>query len=71
MMAPQYAEAARELEPGVRLVQLNTDAEPALAGEFGIRSVPTLTLFKSGHEVARQSGAMGTSDIVSWVRSRA
>jgi len=69
MMAPQYAEAARELEPGARVAKLNTDAEPALAGQFGIRSIPTLMLFKSGREIARQSGAMGKSDIVRWVRS--
>ncbi|HEX7233658.1 MAG TPA: thioredoxin family protein, partial [Nitrosospira sp.] len=34
-----------------------------------IRSIPTLALFKGGHEVARQSGAMNTQDIVRWVRS--
>ena len=71
MMAPQYAEAARELEPGARVAKLNTDAEPALAGQFAIRSIPTLLLFKSGREVARQSGAMGKSDIIRWVKSHA
>jgi thioredoxin 2 len=69
MMAPQYAEAAAELEPNVRLAKLNTDAEPALASQFGIRSIPTLALFKAGREVARQSGAMGKADIVRWVRA--
>jgi len=71
MMAPQYAEAAAELEPNARLVKLNTDAEPALAGEFGIRGIPTMILFKAGREVARQSGALGKSDIVRWVRTHA
>ena len=41
MMAPHYAAAAAELEPQVRLAKLNTEAEPALAREFGIRSIPT------------------------------
>jgi len=70
MMAPQYAAAAAELEPSVRLAKVNTDAEPGLANEFGIRSIPTLALFKGGREVTRQAGAMSTSDIVRWVRSR-
>ncbi len=69
-MAPQYAQAAGELEPQVRLAKLNTDAEPAVAGEFGIRSIPTLILFRAGREVARQAGALGKSDIVRWVRAR-
>jgi thioredoxin 2 len=68
-MAPQYAQAASELEPNVRLAKLNTDAEPAIAGQFGIRSIPTLALFKAGREIARQSGAMGKADIVRWVRA--
>jgi thioredoxin 2 len=67
-MAPQYVQAAVELEPHARLAKLNTDAEPALAGEFGIRSIPTLILFKAGREVSRQSGAIGKADIVRWVR---
>ena len=71
MMAPQYAAAAAELEPGVRLAKLNTDTEPGLAGELGIRGIPTLMLFKAGREVARQSGTLAKSDIVRWVRSAA
>ncbi len=69
MMAPHYAAAAAELEPQVRLAKLNTEAEPALAAEFAIRSIPTLALFKGGREVARQSGAMSKPDLVRWVRA--
>jgi len=69
MMAPYYAEAARELEPQVRLAKLNTEAEPAVAARFDIRSIPTLVLFSGGREVARQAGAMGKADIVRWARS--
>jgi thioredoxin 2 len=68
MMAPQYAAAAAELEPAARLAKINTDAETSLASEFGIRSIPTMAVFKGGREVARQSGATGKSDIVRWVR---
>jgi len=68
-MAPQYAQAAAELEPQVRLAKLDTDAAQNIAGEFGIRSIPTLMLFKSGREVARQAGAIGKADIIRLVRS--
>ena len=68
-MAPQYSQAAAELEPEVRLAKLNTDAAQNIAGEFGIRSIPTLMVFKSGREVARQAGAMGKADIIRWVQS--
>ncbi len=68
-MAPQYAAAASELEPEVRLTKLDTDAAQGLAAEFGIRSIPTLMIFKGGHEVARQAGALGKADIVRWVRA--
>jgi thioredoxin 2 len=69
MMAPQFVQAAAELEPRVRLAKVNTDAEQMLGTRFGIRSIPTLALFKGGREAARQPGAMGAADIVRWVRS--
>jgi thioredoxin 2 len=48
----------------VRLVKVDTEAEPALAAEFGIRSIPTLVLFGGGREIGRQAGAMSAQDIV-------
>lgn len=67
-MAPWFAEAAGLLEPNVRLAKLDTEAEQAIGARFGIRSIPTLALFKGGREIARQAGAMGAQDIVRWVR---
>ena len=69
MMAPQFAQAAAQLEPEVRFAKLDTEAAQATAARFGIRSIPTLMLFKDGREVARQPGAMGAADIVRWVQS--
>ena len=69
MMAPAFEQAARELEPRMRLAKVDTEAEPALGARFGIRSIPTLALFHAGREVARQAGAMGAADIVRWARS--
>ncbi|EXJ13308.1 thioredoxin TrxC [Imhoffiella purpurea] len=66
MMAPAYQQAASQLEPRVRLVKVDTEAEQTLGARYGIRSIPTLALFKGGREIARQPGAMGTADIVRW-----
>ncbi|SFN04192.1 thioredoxin [Formivibrio citricus] len=70
MMAPQFAQAASLLEPGLRLGKVDTEAHPAPGNRYGIRSIPTLVLFQNGREVARQAGAMGAQEIVRWVRSR-
>jgi thioredoxin 2 len=68
-MAPAFEQAARELEPRMRLAKVNTEAAQNLAARFNIRSIPTLALFSGGREVARQPGAMGAADIVRWARS--
>ncbi|HHQ43159.1 MAG TPA: thioredoxin TrxC [Chromatiales bacterium] len=67
MMAPVFEEAARRLEPRVRLAKLDTDAAPQVAGRYGIRGIPTLILFRRGQEVARVSGAMDLGRLLAWV----
>jgi thioredoxin 2 len=66
-MAPQFEAAAAQLEPHVRLAKVDTEAQPALGNQHGIRSIPTLVLFRGGREVARQSGAVGAAQIQQWV----
>lgn len=56
--APVFAEAASSLEPQLRLAKVDTEAQPALAQRFGIRSIPTLLVMRDGREVARQAGAL-------------
>lgn len=68
MMAPAFESAAVRLEPAARLVKVNTEEAQTLAGRLGIRSIPTLMLFRSGKEVARQAGAMDANGIVAWAR---
>jgi len=70
MMAPAYEAAARDLEPHVRLIKLNSDAEQAIAARLGIQGIPTMILFFQGREVARTSGALSAAQIVRWVRDR-
>lgn len=71
MMAPEFVKAARALEPHVRFAKLDTEAAPEAAAAHGIRSIPTMILFKGGRELARQSGAMPAEQIVRWLRESA
>jgi len=66
MMGPQFAAAAQRLEPGVRLLKLNAEAEPQAAGELHVSGVPALILFRDGRPIARQAGAMTAGQIVAW-----
>jgi len=68
-MAPHFEQAARQLEPNVRLAKIDTEAEQALGARFNIRSIPTMKLFLRAREIASQSGAMSAQDIVRWVHS--
>ena len=68
-MAPGFAQAAQALAPQVQLAKLDTEAHPEIAGRYQIRSIPTMIVFRAGHEVARVSGALPPGEIVRWVRS--
>ncbi len=68
-MAPVFEQAAGQLEPQMRLAKLDTEAEPGLAARFGIRSIPTLAVFRNGREIARQSGAMDLSNLLNWAQA--
>ncbi|MDA3971470.1 MAG: thioredoxin TrxC [Desulfobulbaceae bacterium] len=68
LMGPAFAAAALELEPKVRFIKLSTEAEPILARQWNIRSIPTIVLVMGGSERARQSGVMDAAAIVSWVK---
>lgn len=67
-MAPAFEQAARQLEPQLRLLKVDTEKEQSLAGVHGIRSIPTLVLLSGGREVKRVSGAMDARKIVDWTR---
>jgi thioredoxin 2 len=68
-MAPAFAQAARELEPEVRLAKVDTESQQQLAARFNIRSIPTLAIFKDGRAIARQSGAVDAAALKRWVKS--
>jgi thioredoxin 2 len=55
------------MEPAARFAKLNTDEARAVAARYGIRSIPTLIVFKGGLEVTRQPGAMAAAQLMRWV----
>ena len=68
MMAPQFKAAASQL-PQVVFAKIQTDKYEQAAAPYNIRSLPTMVAFKNGKEIARQSGALPSAQIVQWVRS--
>jgi thioredoxin 2 len=68
-MAPQFEAAAKSL-PEVRFAKVDSDAARQASAAYGIRSIPTLVLFKGGKEVARRSGASSASDIAAWTKAQ-
>ena len=68
--APTFEQAARQLAGRCRLAKLDSEANRNLAGQLGIRSIPSLLLFKNGREVSRQAGAFPLQALLEWVRSQ-
>jgi thioredoxin 2 len=67
MMAPHFAQAARELKGRALFAKVDSDANPRLSARFGIRSIPTLLRLRGGREEKRMSGALQSAQIVGWV----
>ncbi|MFI8480461.1 thioredoxin TrxC [Pseudomonas sp. NPDC078700] len=69
--APTFRQAATQLQGQYRLGKLDSEAHQQLAGQLGIRSIPSLILFRQGKEIARQSGAMALPQLMAWLKSQA
>ena len=65
--APIFEQVTQKLEPQFRFAKLDTEQQADLAGQWQIRSIPTLILFKHGKEIARISGALSASQFEQWL----
>jgi len=70
MMAPVFEQAARQLEPDMLLAKLNTEKEQSIAARYGIRSIPTIAIFKGGRVIAQQAGAMDMRSLTRWATTQ-
>ena len=69
MIAPSLEELSNEMDGDVRIAKLNIDENPDIAAQYGIRSIPTLMMFKDGEPAAVQMGAVPKQKLADWIRS--
>jgi len=67
MIAPALEEISTELAGKVKVVKLNVDENPNTAAQFGIRSIPTLMMFKDGKLAGQKVGALPKSELSKWI----
>ena len=67
MMAPSFEAAARQLEPRMRFLKLDTEAEPQVAARYDIRGIPNLIVFSKGKVLAQRAGAMDARTLTGWL----
>ena len=67
MIAPSLEEIATELDGKVKIAKLNIDENPELAAQFGVRSIPTLMIFKGGEVADMKVGALPKTALSSWI----
>ncbi len=67
MIAPSLEEISTEMEGKIKVAKLNIDENPELAARYGVRSIPTLTMFKAGEVADMKVGALPKSALSSWI----
>jgi thioredoxin 1 len=67
MIAPSLEEIAVEMQGKVKVAKLNIDENPELAAQFGVRSIPTLAIFKGGEVADISVGAKPKTALSSWI----
>ncbi len=69
MIAPILEEVAAELGDKVKIVKMNIDQNPGTPATLGVRSIPTLTLFKGGQAVSTKVGVQPKGKLVEWLET--
>jgi len=66
-LGPSLDALAAEKGDAVKVVKVNIDENPNAPTKYGVRSIPTLLIFKNGEVVAQTVGSMAKSDLLKWV----
>ena len=69
MIAPALEEISSAMAGKVKIVKLNVDENPDIMMRYGVRSIPTLILFKGGEPTAIQVGAVPKNRLADWIKS--
>jgi thioredoxin 1 len=69
MIGPSLEELAKDYDGKVKIVKLNVDENPGVAGKLGIRSIPTLMLFKGGKVTSQKIGAAPKGELAKWINA--
>ena len=67
MIGPSLEEISSELAGKVKITKLNIDENPELAAQFGVRSIPTLMIFKGGEVADIKVGALPKTALSNWI----
>lgn len=67
MIGPSLEEISKELDGKVKIAKLNIDENPELAAQFGVRSIPTLMIFKDGAVSDMKVGALPKTALSHWI----
>lgn len=71
MIAPALEEISTEMAGQVKIAKVNIDENPELAAQYGVRSIPTLLMFKNGEIAANMVGAAPKSRLADWIKASA
>lgn len=69
MIAPALEELSGELEGKVKIAKVNIDENPDIAAQYGVRSIPTLYMFKNGEVVDQMVGAAPKGKLSDWMKN--
>jgi len=67
MIGPSLEEIAKELHGKVKIAKINVDENPIVSGKMGIRSIPTLMIFKDGKLTSQKTGAAPKGELSRWI----
>ena len=67
MIGPSLEEISTEMAGKVKIAKINVDENPGVSAKLGIRSIPTLMLFKDGKLAAQKVGASPKGELVKWI----